>query len=86
MSVLPVANETRTARRPLRMLGSSSTAPEVSSSLTMLETVAGLSPVKPAISTCVMAPWSRRASRTRRRLASRRDACEPGAVWDGFTA
>ena len=52
----------------------------------MLLTVAGLSPVWPAISTWVIAPCSRSASSTRRRFASRREACEPGAACDEFTA
>ena len=39
----------------------------------------GVSPVDPAISTWVIAPCSRSASSTRSRLASRREACEPGA-------
>ena len=41
------ATETCTARRPLRMLGDSSTAPAASSSLTRFDTVAALSPVDP---------------------------------------
>ena len=79
------ATETCTARRPLRMLGDSSTAPAASSSLTRLDTVAALSPVTPAISTWVSAPFSRTASSTRRRFISRRDACEPGAGPVEFT-
>ena len=84
--VLPVASDTSTARRPLRMLGASSTVPAESSSLTMLLTVAGLSPVWVAISTWVIAPHSRSDSSTRSRFDSRRDACEPGASCDEFTA
>ena len=43
----PVASETSAARRPLRMLGASTTTAGASSSLTMFETVAGDRPVTP---------------------------------------
>ncbi len=81
-----VTTETCTARRPLRMLGVSCTAPAASSSLTRLETVAAERPVTPAISTWVSAPCSRTASRTRRRFISRSEACDPGAGPVEFTA
>ena len=66
------------ARRPLRDVMDVVSSPAPDSSLTMLETVAGDSPVAPASSTWVRWPWCFRESTMRARLASRSEVCDPG--------
>jgi hypothetical protein len=68
------------------MLGETATAPAAASSPTMFETVAADRPDRPAISTCVMAPFWRIVDSTRALLASLSEAWEPGLVRDAFTA
>ena len=66
------------ARRPDREVTEVLSTPDAASSLTMLETVAGESPVEPASSTWVRCPWCFSDSTMRTRLASRSEVCEPG--------
>src|SRR5699024_1126275 len=54
--------------------------PAAASSLTMLDTDAGDSPVSPASSTCVSEPCCCTALTMRARLASRSEPCEPGVT------
>src|SRR5690554_7497211 len=74
------ASVTCWARRPLRVLGVVCRTPEVDNSLTMLDTVAGDSPVAPASSTWVNPPCRFTASTIRARLASRSEVCDPGVA------
>ena len=71
-----VASVTVVPRRPLP--GSVDTRPAAARSRTMLDTVAGASPVWRARSACVTCPPMRSTSTTRCWLAERSDAVVPG--------